>query len=181
MVDGVVTVGAPHRLGEIDSGDDNDLIVLVEAERIGHGLFLFDEAQLKDVRIGDRHAYLETLIDFIAKRRITLEVCLSSNLQTTPALSGMAAHPFGTMLERGLSVTLCTDNRLVSNTSVSKEYRLAIEHFPIDTRRLKALAMTGFEHAFYFRPYAAKTAYLDRIATYYDAIARQYGVPSAAQ
>ena len=156
-------------------------VTRLQAERIGHGLFLFDEEQLKDVRIGDRHAYLETLIDFIAKRRITLEVCLSSNLQTTPALSGMAAHPFGTMLERGLSVTLCTDNRLVSNTSVSKEYRLAIEHFPIDTRRLKALAMTGFEHAFHFRPYAAKTAYLDRIATYYDAIARQYGVPSAAQ
>ena len=154
-------------------------VTRLHAERIGHGLFLFDEARLQDARIADRHTYLEALIDYLAKRRITLEVCLSSNLQTTPSLSGIAAHPFGTMLERGLSVTLCTDNRLVSNTTVSKEYRLAVEHFPLDAVRLKALALNGFERAFHFRPYAEKTAYLQRVASYYDTIARQHGVQPA--
>ena len=45
-------------------------ITRLNAERIGHGLFLFDEARLQDERISNRHAYLEALIDFIAKRRI---------------------------------------------------------------------------------------------------------------
>ena len=151
-------------------------VTQLHAERIGHGLFLFDEARLQDDRIADRHAYLEALIDFIAKRRIALEVCLSSNLQTTPALSGIAAHPFRTMLERGLAVALCTDNRLVSNTTVCKEYRLAVEHFPVDAKRLKTLAMTGFERAFHFRPYAEKLDYLKRVSAHYDMIARQHGV-----
>ena len=154
-------------------------VTKLHAERIGHGLFLFDATRLQDTRIVDRNAYLEALIDYIAKRRITLEVCLSSNLQTTPSLSNIAAHPFGTMLERGLAVTLCTDNRLVSNTCVTQEYRLAVDHFPIDAKRLKMLALTGFEHAFHFRPYAEKIDYLKRVAAHYDTIARQHGVASA--
>lgn len=156
-------------------------ITRLNAERIGHGLFLFDEARLQDERISNRHAYLEALIDFIAKRRITLEVCLSSNLQTTPSLAGIDTHPFRKMLERGLSVSLCTDNRLVSNTSVGKEFRLAVNNFPIDAHQLKSLAMTGFERAFHFRSYAAKMAYLERISTYYDSVAQQHGIQSALQ
>ena len=154
-------------------------VTRLHAERIGHGLFLFDATRLQDERIDDREAYLERLIDFIAKRRITLEVCLSSNLQTTPSLGDLSSHPFGTMLARGLSVTLCTDNRLVSNTTVSKEYQLALTHFPLSADGLKALTMNGFERAFHFRPYAEKMAYLNRVSAYYDAIARRFGVHSA--
>ena len=154
-------------------------ITRLHAERIGHGLFLFDEARLQDQRITNRRAYLEALIDYLAKRRITVEVCLTSNLQTTPSLHGIAAHPFGTMLERGLSVTLCTDNRLVSNTTVSKEFRLAVDHFPFTAAQLKHLTMTGFKRAFHFRPYAEKIAYLERISGYYDTIARRHGVQLA--
>ena len=64
---------------------------------------------------------------------------------------------------------------------MSKEYRLAVDTFPIDAHQLKSLAMTGFERAFHFRSYAAKMAYLERISTYYDAVAQQHGIQSALQ
>lgn len=151
-------------------------ITKLHASRIGHGLYLFDADQLQHPEITDRNAYVEDLVNFIAKRRITLEVCLSSNMQTTPAIRELRDHSLRRMLERGLSVTLCTDNRLVSNTTVCKEYQLAIEHFPIDAEMLRNIAIRGFKRSFYYRDYQAKKAYLNRVVAHYDAVAKTFGV-----
>ena len=149
----------------------------LHADRIGHGLHLFDAERVLHPKTKNRAEYVERLVSFLADRRITLEVCLSSNLQTTPTIGELAKHPFGKMLERGLSLSLCTDNRLVSNTSVSREIELALTHFPIDAKRLKTLVMTGFQHSFFYRPYAEKQAYIARVARHYDAVAKQFGLP----
>jgi len=151
-------------------------VTKLHASRIGHGLYLFDANQLQHPEITDRGAYVEDLVNFIAKRRITLEVCLSSNLQTTPSIRELRDHSLRRMLERGLSVTLCTDNRLVSNTTVCKEYALALEHFPIDADTLRNIAIRGFKRSFYYHDYQAKKAYLHRVAAYYDAVAKSFGV-----
>lgn len=151
-------------------------ITKLHASRIGHGLYLFDADQLQHPEITDRSAYVEDLVNFIAKRRITLEVCLSSNMQTTPAIRELRNHSLSRMLERGLSVTLCTDNRLVSNTTVCKEYQLAIEHFPIDAATLKDIAIRGFKRSFYYHSYQEKKAYLQRVVAYYDKVARDFGI-----
>ena len=151
-------------------------VTKLHASRIGHGLYLFDEDQLQHPEITDRSAYVEDLVNFIAKRRITLEVCLSSNMQTTPAIRELRDHSLRRMLERGLSVTLCTDNRLVSNTTVCQEYQLAIDHFPIDAATLKDIAIRGFKRSFYYHSYQRKKAYMQRAVAYYDAVAKDFGV-----
>ena len=151
-------------------------VTKLHASRIGHGLYLFDEDQLQHPEITDRTAYVEDLVNFIAKRRITLEVCLSSNMQTTPAIRELRDHSLRRMLERGLSVTLCTDNRLVSNTTVCQEYQLAIDHFPIDAATLKDIAIRGFKRSFYYHSYQEKKAYLSRVVAYYDAVAKSFSI-----
>lgn len=151
-------------------------VAKIQTHRVGHGLHLFDEAMLRHAAITDRHRYVENLVNYMADRRITLEVCLTSNLQTTPDIGELRNHALRTMLERGLSVSLCTDNRLVSNTTICKEYHLALENFPIDAPALRTLAVEGFKRSFCYHSYAEKQVYVSKIVRYYDAIARKFGV-----
>ena len=63
----------------------------LHADRIGHGTWLFDETKIHDARIKDRKAYVERLAQFVADKRITIEVCLTSNQQTVPELAARPA------------------------------------------------------------------------------------------
>ncbi|MCK7483497.1 MAG: hypothetical protein M0C28_45550 [Candidatus Moduliflexus flocculans] len=56
----------------------------LHADRLGHALHLFDAGMIKSPEIKDKKAYVANLVQFIADRRITIEVCLTSNLQTHP-------------------------------------------------------------------------------------------------
>lgn len=152
-------------------------VARIQADRVGHGLHLFDSNLIKHQKVTDPQRYVEDLVNYIANHRITLEVCLTSNMQTTPDIGELRNHALRKMLERGLSICLCTDNRLVSNTTVCREYQLALENFPIDGAALKTLAVEGFKHSFYYHPYAQKQAYVRSIASYYDALALQAGIP----
>ena len=92
----------------------------LHADRIGHGTWLFDATKIKNPRITDPKRYVEDLAEYIADKRITIEVCLTSNQQTVPELADdLRKHPFAEMRRRRLSTTFCTDNRLVSHTTVS--------------------------------------------------------------
>jgi len=85
----------------------------LHADRVGHGTWLFDQSKIHDPAIQDKLAYVERLVQFIADKRITIEVCLTSNQQTVPELAGdLRLHPFGEMRKRRLSTTFCTDNRM---------------------------------------------------------------------
>jgi len=148
----------------------------LHADRLGHGYFLFDLDKVTDPEIEDKGRYVEALASFIADQRVTIEVCLTSNLQTNPALKDLRRHSLGKMLERRLSVSLCTDNRLVSNTSVSKEIRLALDNFDIGPNMLKDMIVYGFKRSFYPGPYAEKRNYVRRAITHYEAVAAKYGI-----
>jgi adenosine deaminase len=151
-------------------------ITRTQAERIGHGLHLFDQDMIRHPKTADHATYVENLVNFIADRRITLEVCLTSNMQTSPDIGEPSRHPLSKMLQRNISVSLCTDNRLVSNTTVCKEYQLAVESFPIDPAALRSLVINGFKRSFYYHPFAAKSAYLKKVTDHYDSLARQFGI-----
>lgn len=151
-------------------------VAKLQAQRIGHGLHLFDEKMIQHAKTTDPQRYVDDLVNYIAARRITLEVCLTSNLQTTPEIGEVRHHALRTMLERDLSLSLCTDNRLVSNTTVCKEYQLALDNFPIAAPALKKLAVEGFKRSFCYHPYAQKQAYVGSIVDYYDAVASKFGV-----
>lgn len=151
-------------------------VAKLQADRIGHGLHLFDEEMIRHNEITDRSRYVENLVNFLADRHITVEVCLTSNIQTSPDIGELRNHALRRMLESHVPVTFCTDNRLVSNTTVSHELQLALEHFPIDAKRLKEIVLEGFKHSFYYRPFRQKQAYLRDIARYYDTVAREFGI-----
>ena len=75
-------------------------IGMLHADRIGHGTWLFDESKIEGGNVADRRAYVERLAQFIADKRITIEVCLTSNQQTVPELGAdLSRHPFGEMRE----------------------------------------------------------------------------------
>jgi adenosine deaminase len=151
-------------------------ITELHADRIGHGCHLFSADMIQSKHIPDREEYVRGLAQFIAERRITLEVCLTSNSQTIPEFADLGKHPFGKMLEANLSVTLCTDNTLVSNTTVCNEIAIATNHFEIPPRQLKSLIIYGFKRSFFPGTYHQKRAYVRQVIDFYEAIARRHGV-----
>ena len=122
------------------------------AHRIGHGTRLRED---KD------------LMRYVCDHRIPLEVCLSSNVQTRTVKS-IKEHPFGFYFNQGLRVTLNTDSRLISNTTVSKEILLAARAFRLSPYEVKRVIVMGFKSA--FLPYADKARLLREVNLEIDRI-----------
>jgi adenosine deaminase len=138
------------------------------ANRIGHGTFLFASDMICDPDIESPGRYVAQLANYIASQRITVEVCLTSNLQTTPKLREVHRHPLARMIEHDLSVTLCTDNRLVSNTSVCRELQRAADHLPLTRRQFRNLILAGFKGSFFPTVYTSKRDYVRRAIDLYE-------------
>ncbi len=115
------------------------------ANRIGHGTRLFEDPDL---------------MGFVNDFRIPLEICLTSNVQTR-AVASYAEHPVRRYLDSGLVVTLNTDNRLMSGTTVTDEYWKTHEHLGFTWEELKRVSLMGFESA--FLSHADKKAMLGRV------------------
>ncbi|MEE8525702.1 MAG: adenosine deaminase family protein, partial [Thermoanaerobaculia bacterium] len=150
-------------------------ITRLDADRIGHGTHLYAVDQ---VRKEDPGRYVHQLTEYVADRRITLEVCITSNMQTMPHLRQVDQHPFGNMLRDKLSVTLCTDNRLVSQTTVTKEMAKACAAFQVTRKQLRDLAFHGFKRSFFPGSYGDKRAYVRQIIDYYDRVEAEHGITS---
>lgn len=143
-------------------------ITVCHTNRIGHGTWLFAASMLQDKSVKNPERYCEQLAEYIASTRITLEVCLTSNLQTTPAIKAVANHPLRNMIEHSLSISICTDNRLVSDTTVCRELELVVEHLPITRRQFRNLVIAGFKGSFYPGSYSQKRAYVRQVINRYD-------------
>jgi adenosine deaminase len=145
-------------------------IAELHADRIGHGYHLFDADKLADPEVKDPQGYCEALAQYIADRRITIEVCITSNLQTNPEIGDVTNHAFKKMLDAQLSATLCTDNRLVSHTSVTREYELAAEALAMTPKQIRSTIIYGFKRSFYPGDYREKREYVRQIIDYYDSV-----------
>lgn len=143
------------------------------ANRIGHGTFLFAANMVQDPDINDREAYVARLAEYIASERITIEVCLTSNLQTTPTIARPEDHPVRHMIEGELSVSICTDNRLVSHTTVTQELERVARHLKPTRHQFRNLVLAGFKGSFYPGPYREKRAYVRRVIDRYEALERE--------
>ncbi len=148
-------------------------ITTCHANRLGHGTFLFDAERISDPAILDKQAYVEKLADYVAKRRITMEVCLTSNLQTLPEMHSVAQHPIRKMLDHNLSVSICTDNRLVSNTSVCRELELLVSSLPVTRKEFRDIIVAGFKGSFFPGPYLSKRNYIRGVTQRYEELERQ--------
>lgn len=102
------------------------------ARRLGHGTRLTED---------------RGLMGYVNDFRIPVECCLTSNVQTR-VVPDYASHPLRLMYDEGLAVTLCTDNRLMSRTTVTDEYLQAHRALGFDWEELCDLALMGFEAAF---------------------------------
>ena len=169
-------LGKTVHAGE-DYGPESIFQAITEchADRIGHGTSLFNVEQIQDPHIQDKQAYVDRLVQYIADRRITVEVCLTSNLQTMPTLRSLQDHPFKKMLESRLSATLCTDNRLISGTTVSREVELAIRAFELGPKELGDLLIYGFKRSFFPGPYLEKRDYVRRVIDYRNEVLSRHG------
>ncbi len=146
-----------------------EAITLLHADRIGHGYHLFS-SELCGPAVTDPEDYVQRLARYIADRRITIEVCITSNMQTNPAIGAVENHVFGRMLEERLSATLCTDNRLISHTTLSREIRLAVDAFSLGPEQLRNTIIYGFKRSFFPGAYTEKRAYVRKIIDYYDLV-----------
>jgi adenosine deaminase len=144
------------------------------ADRIGHGTYLLDPGAIHDGSgIVDRENYVKRLGEFISDRRITLEICLTSNLQTNPSMHSLQDHSFRKLREARVSTTLCTDNRTVSNTTVTNEYMQAVNHLDLSRKDLKSIVIYGFKRSFFAGTYKQKRAYVRQIIDYYERLERE--------
>lgn len=153
-----------------------EAITRCHAERIGHGTWLFAPERIADPAIKDRARYVGQLTEYIAARRIAVEVCPTSNLQTMPELGEMANHPVRRMMAHRLAVTIGTDNRLVSHTTLTRELSLVSAALNLDLRALHLLVLAGFKAAFFPGTYAEKRAYVAQAAAQFERTAAEMGV-----
>lgn len=122
------------------------------AHRLGHGTRLREDGEL---------------LNFVNDHRIPLEVCINSNVQTR-AVADPTEHPFKFYYDFGIRVTLNTDNRLVTDTTLTKEYMTAIESFDLKATDLRQLVINGFKSA--FLPFHERQATLRKVILELDGL-----------
>jgi adenosine deaminase len=120
------------------------------AHRIGHGCRLRED--------GD-------LLHYLNDHRVPLECCPSSNVQTG-AVKDLASHPIKLYFDLGLRVTVNTDNRLITDTSVSKELFLVHTQMGVPFADIKSMILAGFKSS--FQPFHEKQAALRRVGAELD-------------
>ncbi|WP_309118298.1 adenosine deaminase [Paenibacillus sp.] len=109
-----------------------DAVTKLGASRIGHGVRLREDADV---------------LRLVRERRIPLEMCPVSNIQTK-ASPGWFAYPIRDYFDQELMVTVNTDNLTVSDTNLGKEYAMLQEHFAFRPQELKRLILNGVDAAF---------------------------------
>src|SRR6476660_6646232 len=130
--------------GEGDGAESvREAVHVCGANRVGHATRLIEDV---------------ALTEYVNDRRIALEICLTSNVQTR-ATASYETHPLRQYYERGLNVVLNTDNRLMSGTTLVDEYEHAARiGFEFD--ELARMALNGFESA--FLPFEERRILVDR-------------------
>lgn len=122
-----VHAGEGHDAAHVDTA-----VAILGADRIGHGVSAASDARI---------------LDLLADRGVTIEVCLTSNVQTG-AVASLEEHPLPRMLEAGVPVTLATDNRFFSETTLGREYDIAAETLGIDRDGVERMVTAGAAAAF---------------------------------
>ena len=115
------------------------------ANRIGHGTRLREDMDL---------------FRYVQDHRIPLEMCVTCNVQTQ-CVSGYDDHPIKDYLNAGIRVTVNTDNRLISNTSLTDEYSKIISYYNLSISELKQLIVNGFTASFI--PYEERKQWVEEI------------------
>jgi adenosine deaminase len=133
------------------------------AHRIGHGVRLREN--------GD-------LLNYLNDHRIPLEMCPSSNVQTR-SVADFASHPLKFYFDFGLRVTINTDNRLITDTTATKELAVAHEKMGLTLEDLCTILVQGFKSA--FLPFREKQDLLQRVNAEIAQVLSRFGAPSVRE
>jgi adenosine deaminase len=126
------------------------------ADRLGHGVRIVDDISVDT----DGTATLGRLAQYVRDKRIPLEMCPSSNVQTGAAAS-IAEHPIGLLRRLQFRVTVNTDNRLMSGVSVSSEMAALVDAFGYGWSDLRWLTINAMKSA--FLPFDQRLRIIDEV------------------
>jgi adenosine deaminase len=126
------------------------------ADRLGHGVRIIDDITVAD----DGTVTLGGLASYVRDKRIPLEMCPSSNVQTGAADS-VAEHPIGLLTDLRFRVTVNTDNRLMSQTSMTDEMANLVEAFGYTLSDLRWFTINAMKSA--FLPFDERLAIIDDV------------------
>lgn len=147
--------GIPVTIHAGEAGGAENIYEAIEnlgAVRIGHGIRLKENSRL---------------LDFIKYRRIPLEICVTSNVQTKAAAS-FETHPIREYFDAGLTVTVNTDNTTVSNTNITREYEILQEKYGFTHDEIKQLVFNAANAAFLEEP--EKNRLVEKIYDEFEAL-----------
>lgn len=127
-------MGIPYTIhaGEADGAESVRLAIEAGAKRIGHGVRSMEE---------------EAVVTMLQESGITLEMCPTSNRQTH-ALSDMSQYPLIPFLERGIRVTVNTDDMGIERTCLSKEFTYLEQKFGLTAEQKQNLLLNAADAAF---------------------------------
>jgi adenosine deaminase len=134
----------------------HEAIAFCGADRLGHGVRIVDDIE----SLPDESARLGRLASLLRDKRIPLELCPSSNVQTG-AVDSIAAHPFDLLARLRFRVTVNTDNRLMSDTSMSREMLRLVEAFGYGWSDLERFTINAMKSAFI--PFDERLALIDEV------------------
>lgn len=126
------------------------------ADRLGHGVRIIDDIRIDDLGA----AHLGPLAAYIRDRRIPLELCPTSNVMTG-AVASFAEHPIKLLTDLRFRVTINTDNRLMSDTTMTKEMAQACDAFGWDLNDLRWMTVNAMKSA--FLPFDERLALIDTV------------------
>ena len=126
------------------------------ADRLGHGVRIVDDVTVHD----DGTVELGRLAAYVRDKRIPLEMCPASNVQTGAATS-IAEHPIGLLTRLRFRVTVNTDNRLMSGTSMTDEMTALVEAFGYGLEDLRWFTINAMKSAFV--PFDERLAIIDGV------------------
>lgn len=119
-----------------------EAIQLCGTQRVGHGVHIAD-----DIDFSSNPPKLGRLAQYVRDRRIPLELCPTSNLQTGIA-QDYFGHPINNLWKLGFTVTINTDNRLMSRTSLSNEIYQCVKAFNWDLATIQEIVINAMKNAF---------------------------------
>ncbi|MCV7379012.1 adenosine deaminase [Mycobacterium alsense] len=137
----------------------HEAIAFCGADRLGHGVRIVDDIEVLEDGDGGR-VRLGRLASILRDKRIPLELCPSSNVQTG-AVKSIAEHPFDLLARARFRVTVNTDNRLISDTSMSLEMSRLIEAFGYGWSDLERFTINAMKSAFI--PFDERLAIIDEV------------------
>lgn len=124
------------------------------AHRIGHATRLIEDIVVDNNR---NVVHFGDLAQYILDKRIPLEICLLSNVHTG-AIDKIENHPFGIFFKEKFRVTLNTDDRLMSDTTMTKEFLTAVEYFHLNFDDFEKITINSMKSAFI--PYKERLHYI---------------------